>query len=79
MQTMLVDRADWEELVQAAIRARACLGVVRKMYAEKFLVLSPPEPAEPAEFERMVQEFEIMVDTNRERLDEALVPYEDEV
>lgn len=78
MQTLLVDRDDWEELVQAAIRARACLGVVKKMYAEKFLVLSPPEPAEPAEIERMVREFEVMMDGNRERLDEALVPYEDE-
>ena len=78
MQTLIVDKDDWMELVQTAQRACACLELVRKLHAQQYLTLSAPEGMDAGDSAQFVQEFEVMIAGNGERLREALIPYEDE-
>jgi len=78
MQTLIVDRDDWVELVRAAERASACLELVHKLHKQRYLTLSAPDGMEAGDAERFVEEFAVMISGNGERLREALLPYEDD-
>lgn len=78
MQTMIVDKDDWMELVQAAERACACLELVRKLHAQQYLTLAAPEGMAAPDSTQFIKEFEVMIAANGERLRESLIPYEDE-
>lgn len=76
LDTIVLDREDWDDLLRAAFKSRDFLALTQKMYQQGVLCLALPPEAPAAEVEAFRTQFEVSLAANLDLLREALIMFE---